>query len=234
MKRSIWIGWDPREADAFTVAHETAQAFAPGVPVNSIDLRELRKRGLYWRPTSRRNGNLWDLISDAPMSTEFAISRFMTPFLAGEGLALFMDGDVMVRSDLTNLFDGIDPSKAVSVVQHHFAPPEGVKMDGQTQTRYARKNWSSVCVFNADHPSNRALTTDLVNTLPGRDLHRFCWLRDDEIAALDPKWNWLAGHSNPAIDPAIVHFTEGVPSMDGYADQPHAAEWFGHLRAAAA
>lgn len=234
MKPSIWIGFDPREVDAFTVAHETAQAFAPGVPVHAIALRELRKKGLYWRPTSRRAGNLWDLISDAPMSTEFAISRFMTPILAGSGLALFMDGDVMVRSDLAELFDSIDPTKAVSVVQHRFDPPEGVKMDGQAQTRYARKNWSSVCVFNADHPANRALTIDLVNTLPGRDLHRFCWLADDDIGALDPKWNWLVGHSDPAIDPSIVHFTDGVPSMAGYEDQPYAEEWRQHLRARAA
>jgi hypothetical protein len=27
-------------------------------------------------------------------------------------------------------------------------------MDGQAQTRYARKNWSSVMVFNCDHPAN--------------------------------------------------------------------------------
>jgi hypothetical protein len=31
-------------------------------------------------------------------------------------------------------------------------------------------------VFNCDHPANRALTLDLINTVPGRDLHRFCWL----------------------------------------------------------
>lgn len=168
------------------------------------------------------------------MSTEFAISRFMTPILAGAGLAVFTDADVMVRTPLTQLFDGIDPSKAVSVVQHRFDPPQGVKMDGQAQTRYARKNWSSVCVFNCDHPSNRALTVDLVNTVPGRDLHRFCWLQDDEIGALDPKWNWLAGHSDPSIDPAIVHFTDGTPDMPGYENQPFADEWRGHLSAKAA
>jgi hypothetical protein len=107
-------------------------------------------------------------------------------------------------------------------------------MDGQIQTAYARKNWSSVCVFNCDHPANRALTVDLVNTLPGRDLHRFCWLADNEIGALDPKWNWLAGHSDAAIDPAIVHFTDGVPSMPGYEDAPFADEWFAHLKQRAA
>jgi hypothetical protein len=107
-------------------------------------------------------------------------------------------------------------------------------MDGQIQTRYARKNWSSVMVLNCDHPANQALTTDLVNSATGRYLHGFNWLCDDQIGALDPKWNWLVGHSDPAIDPAIVHFTDGTPDMVGYEDQPFADEWRNHLKARAA
>lgn len=194
----------------------------------------MREIDFYWRPTEIRDGRLWDVISEAPMATEFAISRFLTPWNGQFGLALFMDGDVMVRSDLEVLFDSIDPAKAVSVVQHDFDPPEGVKMDGQIQSTYRRKNWSSVAVYNCSHPAHRRLTLEMVNTRPGRDLHRFCWLADDEIGALDPKWNWLAGHSDPAIDPAIVHFTDGVPSMPGYEAQPYAEEWFGHLKQLAA
>lgn len=234
MRRSIWIGYDPREADAFDVAHRTAKAFAPEIPINAVDLADLRRRGLYWRPTRRVDGRLWDDISDAPMSTEFAVSRFLVPMLAGEGQALFMDADVMVRAPLAELFDSVDPAKAVSVVQHRFDPPEGVKMDGQIQTRYARKNWSSVMIVNCDHPANRLLTAEAVNALPGRDLHRFCWIEDQDIGALDPKWNWLAGHSDSAIVPAIVHFTDGVPSMPGYERAPYADEWFAHLGARAA
>jgi hypothetical protein len=48
-------------------------------------------------------------------------------------------------------------------------------------------------LFNCDHPSNKKLTVEMINTLPGRDLHRFCWLEDDEIGELDPGWNWLVG-----------------------------------------
>jgi hypothetical protein len=106
---------------------------------------------------------------------------------------------------------------------------------GQAQTRYARKNWSSVILSSTSTtPANRALTTDLVNSVPGRDLHRFCWLDDAQIGALEPKWNWLVGHSDPAIDPAIVHFTDGVPSMPGYENCAFADEWRGHLNARAA
>lgn len=195
------------------------------VPIRGLVLSELRSAGLYTRPTSIRDGRLWDDISEAPMATEFAISRFLTPYLAATGLALFMDCDMLVRSRLSDLFDQCDKHHAVTVVKHRFEPPEGLKMDGQMQLRYARKNWSSVCVFNCDHPSNKKLTVDLVNTVPGRDLHRFCWLEDDEIGELDASWNWLVGHSDPDIEPDIVHFTDGCPFMAGYEDVAYADEW---------
>jgi hypothetical protein len=132
--------------------------------------------------------------------------------------------------NLARLFNEADPSKAVQVVKHDYAPPPGTKMDGQEQTRYARKNWSSVMLFNCDHPANKALTVDLINTVPGRDLHRFCWLEDHLIGDLDPKWNWLVGHSPADVDPGIVHFTEGTPAMPGYETCDYAHEWFDELR----
>src|SRR5690242_12332845 len=93
MKRSIYIGYDPRESEAFAVCRHSIQRFAPDIPIHAICLDDMRAAGLYWRPTSQRDGKLWDDISDAPMSTEFAISRFLTKELAGEGWALFMDCD---------------------------------------------------------------------------------------------------------------------------------------------
>ena len=230
MKHSIWIGFDPREADAFAVArYSINRHLITPIPVRGVVLTDLRTGGLYNRPTSRKDGRLWDEISDAPMATEFACSRFLVPRLAGSGWALFMDCDMLVRTDLLKLFSFADPSKAVMVVKHNHQPPEGVKMDGQAQTRYARKNWSSVILWNVDHPANKALTTELVNSVPGRDLHRFCWLEDDYIGELDPKWNWLVGHSDPEISPAIVHFTDGIPTMAGYEDCAFADEWRAEL-----
>jgi lipopolysaccharide biosynthesis glycosyltransferase len=181
---------------------------------------------LYWRPTMRRGHQLWDAISKAPMATEFAISRFLVPHLANTGWALFMDCDVLVRRPLDDIFALADPRYAVMCVKHVHEPVATLKMDGQVQTRYPRKNWSSVMAFNCDHPSNRALTLDLINTAPGRDLHRFCWLNDDEIGALPPEWNWLVGHSDPALDPAIVHYTTGSPRLSGaHISLPFADEW---------
>lgn len=234
MSDSIWIGFDPREAAAFAVARATAgRMTAQPIPIRGIVPDEMRARGLYSRPTSRRDGRLWDDISDAPMATEFAISRFLTPHLAGAGLALFMDCDMLVRGSLVPLFDHAKahPEYAVFCVKHDFAPPEGVKMDGQLQTLYARKNWSSVMLFNCDHPSNRKLTVELVNTVPGRDLHRFCWLEDDEIGALPAQWNYLVGHTAIDEEPKIVHFTDGIPTMPGYEQAAFADEWRAALHA---
>jgi lipopolysaccharide biosynthesis glycosyltransferase len=140
-----------------------------------------------------------------------------------------MDCDMLVRADLFKLFAQADADKAVMVVKHQYDPPEGTKMDGQAQLRYARKNWSSVVLWNCDHKANAKLTVDMVNTVPGRDLHRFFWLEDDQIGELDASWNWLAGHSSIDIDPAIVHFTEGLPNMTGYEDSEFADEWWAEL-----
>ncbi len=192
-------------------------------------LDDLRARGLYRRPTSHRDGRLWDDISGAPCATEFSISRFLVPHLAGSGWALFMDCDMLVRADLFKLIAQADDDRAVMVVKHNYDPPEGVKMDGQAQLRYARKNWSSVVLWNVGHPANAKLTIDMVNTVPGRDLHRFFWLDDEQIGELDASWNWLAGHSSTDIDPAIVHFTEGLPNMTGYEDSEFADEWWAEL-----
>lgn len=230
VKPSIWIGWEPREANAYAVARASIEKrLITPIPVRGVVLDELRAKGLYWRPTSRRDGRLWDNISEAPMATEFAISRFLVPHLAGSGWAVFMDCDMLVRTDLKHIFDLADPRKAVMVVKHHHEPPEGEKMDGQAQLRYARKNWSSVCMFNCDHPANRALTVDLINTVPGRDLHRLCWLDDDLIGELPPAWNYLVGHTKGVDDPKIVHFTEGLPSLDQYAHCEYADEWNSEL-----
>jgi hypothetical protein len=232
-KRSVWIGFDPREAVAYAVARETAKLNMPRhYGVHGIILDEMRERGLYWRPTSRRDGRLWDNISEAPCSTEFAISRFLTPVLAGEGLALFMDADMLVRSSLVPLFDyaAANPQYAVFCVKHNFQPPEGVKMDGQIQTVYARKNWSSVVMFNCAHPANAQLDVDLINSRPGRDLHAFCWLKDEEIGALPAEWNFLVGHTVIDEQPRIVHFSDGIPTMPGYEDAPYSAEWHAFVR----
>jgi hypothetical protein len=168
---------------------------------------------------------MWDVISDAPMSTQHANARFLVPHLARVGWALFCDGDFLFRWNVARLFEELDESKAVYCVKHEYEQRPGTKMDGQSQLAYPRKNWSSFIIFNVDHPANAQLTLEKVNTLPGRDLHRLFWLDDGDIGELEPAWNFLVGHSDPAIVPKSVHFTEGVPDMVGYENVPYADEW---------
>jgi hypothetical protein len=231
LRRSIWIGWDPREASAFAVArHSARRHLTQPIPIFGVVLADLQARGLSTRPIEYRLNEfgqsvMWDVISDAPQSTQHANSRFLVPYLAKSGWAVFMDGDVLVRGNLARLLDGLDPRKALYCVKHMHRPPEGMKMDGQTQLQYARKNWSSFTIWNCSHPANRALTLETANTLTGRDMHRFVWLEDDEIGELGVEWNWLVGHSPPVDDPQIIHFTHGVPDMPGYENVPFADEW---------
>jgi lipopolysaccharide biosynthesis glycosyltransferase len=243
LERSIWIGFDHREAQAFSVARHTfSRCNTQPIPIFGIVLRELQRLGLYTRPIETREvevkcghcssvvstvSQLWDPISDAPMSTEFAISRFFTPILAGHGYALFTDCDVLARTSLARLFEVAEanPQYAVMCIKHNHVPDYQVKMDGQQQTRYARKNWSSVMMFNCDHPANKYLTLEALNSLPGRDLHRFCWLKDDEIGEFDTTWNYLVGHTETEERPNLVHFTDGVPFMKGYEDCEYSDEY---------
>lgn len=230
-KLSVWIGYDPREVAAFAVARATCRHYCNlPVPIYGLVLSDLIRHGLYTRPIEYRPSAadrpvMWDVVSDAPMSTEHANARFFVPMLAKSGWALFCDGDVMFRGNVMRLFEQLSPDKAVYCVQHRHEPKSGVKMDGQVQTSYHRKNWSSVLAFNCDHPANQALTLDVLNTTPGRDLHRLCWLSDDLIGELDPAWNYLVGHSDPKLSATIAHFTDGVPDMPGYENVRYADEW---------
>lgn len=234
MNRSIFIGFDPREAAAFAVARSSIRRhLTQPIPIRGLVLSELKELGLYNRPIEHRRSAdrmiMWDVISDAPMSTQHANARFLVPTIAGSGWALFLDGDTMARTNLARMFDQLKTEYAVYCVKHKHEPTSNVKMDGQVQTKYSRKNWTSFIAFNCEHPANRALTVEMVNTLPGRDLHRLCWLQDEEIGELGPEWNYLVGHTNHGVVPSVVHFTDGVPDMAGYEDVPYADEWRAEL-----
>jgi len=234
----VWMGWDPREQMAWHVAAQSLHVVSPRVIPRRLSLSDLQERGLYTRPIERRGVDFWDPISVAPMSTEHAISRFLVPYLCEyRGWALFVDGDVLFRRPIEDLFALADPQYAVMCVQHPPLGSAAPKKLGQTQTLYSRKNWSSVMLFNCEHRANQRLTLDLVNKLAGRDLHAFCWLDDHHIGMLPAKWNYLVNVTAPHLDPdpniiALVHFTLGVPALAGHESDPFAEEWFAAARAA--
>lgn len=187
-----------------------------------------------------------DEFDGKPFSTEFSFSRFLVPFLNQlEGFAVFMDCDMYFRKDPCLLFDEFADrdGPAILCVQHQYDEGGGLKrkMYGCPQTMYNRKNWSSFVLWNCGHPAHANLTVDDVSTKPGRWLHHFSWLSDEEIGDLPEEWNWLDGHSNQEIDPYNVHFTTGgpwfskeaglgydvwQPQRDGK-DREYADEWLG-------
>jgi hypothetical protein len=221
----IFVGWDRREPVAYDVCRFSLERrTSQPVVVAPIKLEELRKAGLYWRD------------QDPLASTEFTYTRFLTPTLAGfSGLALFCDCDFLWLGDVAELFASVDPAKAVHCVKHDYRPTEATKMDGKIQTLYPRKNWSSLMLFNCDHPSVRALTADVVNRETGAYLHQMKWVADEDIGELPTAWNWLEGWNSPAThgDPKAVHFTRGGPWFEQWREVDYADRWLAEREAMA-
>ena len=213
----IFVGYDSREDIAWQVCRHSLLRHS-GSLVTVIPLRQsaVRELGLYTRP------------QDKNASTEFSLTRFLTPYLAAQGgWVLFCDCDFLYTVDVRQVFEGLDPSKALYCVQHDYTPANAVKMDGKVQTTYPRKNWSSFMLFNCDHPDVRALTPEVVNSAPPAYLHRFEWIKDPAaIGALDLDWNFLEGeYEMPERTPRVIHYTNGGPWFDEWQDCGFADLW---------
>ena len=206
----IYIGYDSREPDAYDVCASSLRRYSSApLAISALKLDRLRDRGVYFRDPEEK------------ASTEFAFTRFLVPLLCGfKGRALFVDCDFLFRADVNDLFNlAEDDTKAVSVVQHDYIPRAQWKMDGQPQIAYPRKNWSSLMLFNNEHPSVvKNLDLNGVNRTFQSYLHQLHWAKDEEIGSLPQEWNWLEGEYDWPHDgttPKAIHFTNGGPWFDG-------------------
>jgi len=209
----VFIGYDPREAAAFGVlAHSIHARSSEPVAIAPLMLSELR--GVYRRER------------DPLQSTDFSFSRFLTPWLCDyRGWAIFMDCDMLVLDDIAKLWRLRDERYAVQCVKHVHVPKEEVKFLGAVQTKYQKKNWSSVMLMNCAKCT--ALTPDYVNRASGLELHQFKWLEGDHLIGEIPHaWNHLVGYDAPRRDASLVHYTIGGPYFEAYRDCEYAAEWF--------
>ena len=215
----IFIGYDSKEAVAYhALAHSILRRSS--VPVSITPLVRGQLQGLYWRERGPTE------------STEFSLTRFLVPALAGfQGWSIFMDCDMLCRADIAELARLVEAQKdkAVLVCKHDYVPRTQRKFLDQVQTRYPRKNWSSLVAFN--NARCTVLTPDYVNSASGLDLHRFAWIDDAAIGELPLEWNWLVGEyeHNPAAK--LVHFTIGGPYFEAYRDCDYADEWFAEAEA---
>lgn len=211
--KKIFIGYDRRIPIASQVAaHSIIRRASMPVSITFLNLTNL--------------GELYTREINPLQSTEFSFSRFLVPYLCGyEGTALFMDNDMILQADIVELFNLADPSKAVQVVKHDHQPQEEVKFMGAVQTKYEKKNWSSVMLFN--NTLCHALTPEYVNTATGLELHQFKWLESDELIGELPKeWNYLVGYdeyTEPA--PKLIHYTEGAPFYEKYRQTQFAGQF---------
>ena len=217
----IFVGYDSREDIAYQVCRESIFANSKNtekIEVIPLKLKELQKAGHYTRPEDKLG------------STEFTFSRFLIPHLTDfKGWALFCDCDFLFKHNIRDLFKLADKKYAVMCVQHDYKPVNNLKMDGKQQHIYPRKNWSSLVLWNCEHPSNRILTADHVNDVnhDGAYFHRFSWLENSQIGRIHHKWNWLVGHYHEPKDgePLALHYTEGGPWFKEYERCQYAVDW---------
>jgi len=221
VRNKVFVGYDSSEDIAWWVCRHSLLRHADNdltvVPLKQQALRDL---GLYTRP------------QDLGASTEFSLTRFLTPYLAAQtGWVLFCDCDFLFTTDVRKVFEGLDSSKAVYCVQHDYTPAYNLKMDGKKQASYPRKNWSSFMLFNCDHPDVQALTPAVVNSATPAFLHQFKWLSDDQaIGALDREWNFLEGeYPKPEVVPGVIHFTNGGPWFEQWQECDYADLWLQEL-----
>jgi len=215
---NVFIGYDPRETVAYSVLAYSIQARA-SQPVSVTPLMLSQLKGVLIRERHPLQ------------SSDFSFSRFLTPYLSGyTGWSVFMDCDMLMRDDIANLWQLRDDRYAVMVVKHHHVPKETVKFLGEPQSRYEKKNWSSVILFN--NARCRALSPEYVNQASGLELHQFKWLgNDDLIGVLPDRWNHLVGYNPPRTDAALVHYTIGGPYFDAYRECEYSKEWFAEREA---
>ncbi|MFC3695201.1 glycosyltransferase [Chenggangzhangella methanolivorans] len=213
----IFVGYDSREDIAWQVCRGSIERHASQeIPVYPLKQTTLRELGLYTRP------------ADKGASTEFSLTRFLTPYLANtSGWSIFVDCDFLFTRDVNEVFQNLDPSKAVYVVQHEYTPAMAIKMDGKSQSVYPRKNWSSFIIFNGANEYVKTLTPDVVNASGPAHLHRFSWLpSDDLIGSLPLEWNFLVGeYDKPAATPAAIHYTNGGPWFENCVDVDYGDLW---------
>jgi len=206
----IFIGWDSKQQIASQVCEYSLRANSLGeLDIVNLKRNDLVLSGDYFR----RDGD--------PSSTEFTYCRFLAPYLCGyKGWSMFVDSDFLFTADIGELFNTVygqrgHKKRAAYCVKHlEYTPKSDTKFYGEPQLTFPKKNWSSLIIFNNEHPSTRQLTPMSVSNRSPQWLHRFNWLNEEagELGTLPTTWNWLVGEYNYVESPPLgIHFTNGGP-----------------------
>jgi lipopolysaccharide biosynthesis glycosyltransferase len=209
-KINLVVGFDQKEAIAYHVFCQSVIEYST-LPIQFIPLK-----------INCRANN----IHQNDGSNAFTYSRFLTPYLMGfRGWAIFADGDMVCRDDLAKLWGLRDSTKAVQVVKHDYKTKHSKKYLGNKNEDYPRKNWSSLILWNCEHPKNKLLTPSFIDGKSGSYLHRFSWLDDEDVGELKSEWNWLAIEFDDNPSAKIVHYTLGTPCFKEYQSSSMSNYW---------
>jgi len=210
-KINIVVGFDQRESVAY---HTFTQSIIEkaSLPVSFMPLAINTLRDYEETHTDKSN--------------DFIYSRFLTPYLNDyRGWAIFADGDMICQTDIKELWDLTDESKALLVVKHDYQTKAHQKYLGNINENYPRKNWSSLILWNCSHPKHKILTPDFVANQTGKYLHRFSWLDDNDIGELPKEWNWLAIEYPENNKAKLIHYTLGTPCFKDYQKSEMSELW---------
>lgn len=180
----VFIGVDPRQPLGYNVLqHSIHRHSKERVLIEPLMLRKL--------PITRRG------------LTEFTYSRYLVPWLCGyEGVAVFMDADIVVTGDIGELFAQADGVSAVQV--------------NQSQPKF---EWPSVMMFN--NANCRALTPEWIND-PANKPHALDW---GPVGSFSAEWNHCV-NKIPPEQAKLYHYTEGVPAWEEVQGSSLDAHWF--------
>ena len=241
MISAVMVGYDSREDDAFAVCDYSIRKWSARAnfpPVIPLKMAEMRRLGMYDRPFRMdANGQRYDEVDGLPFSTEFSFTRFLTPHYAKAlgygGHVLFVDSDFVFFKDPEDILQGNCSEYALSCVKHPWEKiKEGKKMDNQIQASYSRKLWSSLMLFNLDHPlwqGEGLLTPTMVNHQTGSWLHGLTWMGEEPIGSIPGDWNYIPGFSAPCPAPKAIHYSMEAPWFN---EQMHWVKMYAEMKGA--
>lgn len=137
--------------------------------------------------------------------TPFTFSRFLVPWLCDyKGWALFMDADMLLQDDISNLFALADDKYSVMVCKNT-----------------KRFEWASLMLFNCE--KCKVLTPEYIEK--AKALHKIGWAKDEEIGSIPLEWNHLVGYDDFNPQAKNIHFTQGMPCYPETISSDYANVW---------
>lgn len=187
----IFIGYDPRQPVSYNVLAQSIMVRATrpiAITPLIIQTLPIQRVGL----------------------TPFTFTRFLVPYLCDyQGWGLFLDADIILRDDISQLFDLRDDKYTVMVSKNEH-----------------RFEWASVMLFN--NAKCQILTPEYIEKADR--LHQIAWANEEDIGDLPREWNHLVGYDAERPDAKLVHYTQGVPCFPETNDSEYVQDWMDEQR----